>query len=116
MDGFTLLLQELSGQNPAWKMGVMLKAMRGLGWSFDQAWSSAIQRMRVTPGMTSDEQADLEEWKAILVWCRPWYEWAFHGARGEPPSRREPPSEPRSERSREALRAVLSGSESGLAT
>lgn len=80
------LAEGLEEQTPAWTMGVMLSAMRDRGWSFDQAWSSAIQRMRVSPDMEHADAQELTDWKFWLNWAKPRFEWAFCGHTGPPPS------------------------------
>lgn len=79
------LPDELHEQTPAWTMGVMLGAMRERGWTFDRAWSSAIQRMRVSPDMEAEDAAELISWKFWLNWAKPRFEWAYAGVPGPPP-------------------------------
>lgn len=64
----------------------MLAAMRERGWSFDRAWSSAIQRMRVVPDMDESDAAELTAWKFWLNWAKPHFEWAYDGLPGPPPA------------------------------
>lgn len=79
------LSDALTEQGPAWRMGVMLAAMRNRGWSFDRAWSSAIQRMRIAPDMRDEEIAELVTAKFWINWAKPRYQWAYTGEIGVPP-------------------------------
>jgi hypothetical protein len=63
----------------------MLSAMREQGWTFEKAWSSAIQRMRVAPDMDDDAAEELLAFKYWLAWAKPMFEWAYRGSPGHPP-------------------------------
>lgn len=87
----------------------MLHEFRMQGWSFERAWSSAIQRFRVQPTMSADEARELTEWKRQLTWARPYYEWAYTRS-DDPPPQLSPPRAVREPSVRgmpsEALRAA----------
>lgn len=79
------LLEALDEKTPAWRLRVMLAAMREQGLSFDAAWYSATARMRVQPNMTADDAEELIEFKAWFEWARPLFEWAYTGVADSPP-------------------------------
>lgn len=71
------LIERLSDENPAWKLRIMLDAMRAAGWSFDQAWYSATQRLRVQAWMGPDDIEELMEFKAWFDWSKEYWRWAY---------------------------------------
>ena len=65
-------------------MRVMLREFRSRGWKFEEAWSSAIQRLRIAPGMSDEEIEEFIGWKAALDWSKAY--WSFWYAGLEPPA------------------------------
>lgn len=58
--------------------------MRTRGWDFDQAWHSALQRLRAQPTMSADDIEEMIEVKAWLQWARPVFEAAYNGTDAPP--------------------------------
>lgn len=93
MDGlaqFVETLGQLGGDGlslPQETTGVILREARRRGWTFDDAWSIAINRLQVSSvGGTVDPvlESDLRETRAILEECRPHFRAAYHRADPSP--------------------------------
>lgn len=78
------LWEATAEQGPAWTVRVTLIAMRARDWDFDQAWHSALQRLRAQPNMTPDDIEELIEVKAWLQWARPVWQAAYEGTEAPP--------------------------------
>lgn len=83
----------LAEKTPAWHLRVTLMALRQRGWPFDKAWASAIQRLRVQPHMTQEQAEELAEYKEILGWARPVFEYHYNCQETTPAPRIATPDE-----------------------
>ena len=79
------LRQAIAEENVIWAVRVTLEGLRESGQSFDAAWYTALQRLRIQPNMTPDEIEELIECKAWLLWSRTLFEWAYERRAEAPP-------------------------------
>lgn len=56
-----------------------LRAGRGLGLPFDDAWQRVIRGLpRITPAMAPGDVIELQEWRQAVRWAKPYYRAAYH--------------------------------------